>query len=62
MFGIGRDDKVRDPVCGMNVDKNKTQFSYEEKGEKVYFCSQNCKDIFVKDINKSVKTGSKSCC
>ena len=47
MFGIGSDDKVRDPICGMKVDKNKTQFSLEKDGQKFYFCSQNCKDIFI---------------
>lgn len=52
MFGIGSDDKVRDPVCGMKVDKNKTQFSYEKGGHKFYFCSQNCKDTFIEDNKK----------
>lgn len=62
MFGFGNSDKVRDPVCAMLIEKNTAQFSYEGGGQKFYFCSQNCKDIFVKDINKPVKASSKSCC
>ena len=63
MFGFGKnDDKVRDPVCGMKIDKNNTQFSFVNKRGTFYFCSQNCKDIFVNDMQKSAKSQSKGCC
>ncbi len=62
MFGFGKNDNVRDPVCGMNVDKNKARFSHEKNGEKFYFCSQNCKDTFTQESKKPVKSDSKSCC
>ena len=61
MFGFGNDDKVRDPICGMNVDKNKAQFSYEKGGQKFYFCSQNCKDTFVEESKKGLQGGNKCC-
>ena len=61
MFGIGRDDKARDPVCGMKVDKNRTQFSYEKGGQKFYFCSQNCKNTFIEDSKKETQEGNKCC-
>lgn len=63
MFGFGKnDDRVRDPVCGMKVDKNKTQFSFVDKGETFYFCSQNCKDIFVGDNKKQGQEKKGGCC
>ncbi len=62
MFGFGNDDKVRDPVCGMKIDGKTAQFYYKNGGNKFYFCSQNCKDIFVNDMQKSAKSQSKGCC
>ena len=38
--------KVSDPVCKMNLDNNKTNFSSEYQGRKYYFCSQNCLNKF----------------
>ena len=35
MFNIFKNnrEKTKDPVCGMSVNRNKTQFSYVNKGE-----------------------------
>lgn len=55
MFGFGKisknkkNNKVRDSICGMSVDKTKTKFSYEFKVETYYFCSENCKNTFIED-------------
>ena len=35
------------PVCGMQVDE-KTAPSAKHQGQTFYFCSQQCKDAFVK--------------
>jgi Cu+-exporting ATPase len=39
---------VRDPVCGVQLEKDaaKTQTMYA--GETYYFCSQECRDTFAK--------------
>ncbi|MCL4417096.1 MAG: YHS domain-containing protein [Patescibacteria group bacterium] len=72
MFGFSK--KVTDPVCKMKVDKNKTKYSSEYKGEKYYFCSEDClkkfdtepKKYLVQDENISTQNcchqNSKSCC
>lgn len=39
-------EKTKDPVCGMSVDKNKTQFSSKVNEEVYYFCSENCQQQF----------------
>ena len=44
--------KVKDPVCNMSVDKNKTAFSSVYKEKFYYFCSENCKIAF--DLNKEM--------
>ncbi|MCL6096605.1 MAG: YHS domain-containing protein [Patescibacteria group bacterium] len=63
MFNIFKnDDKARDPVCGMSVDKGKTQFSYINKEETFYFCSQNCKGIFMGDTKKQAEEKKGGCC
>jgi Cu2+-exporting ATPase len=37
--------KVKDPVCGMVVDKNKA-VTLEKNGHVYYFCSDHCKEQF----------------
>ncbi len=63
MFNIfKKDDKARDPVCGMSVDKEKTQFSSKMDGKIYYFCSENCKQIFVGDNKKQGQEKKGGCC
>ncbi|MCF8084061.1 MAG: YHS domain-containing protein [Deltaproteobacteria bacterium] len=33
---------VKDPVCGMEVDEGKTQYSTRYRGETYFFCSEDC--------------------
>jgi uncharacterized membrane protein YraQ (UPF0718 family) len=40
---------AKDPVCGMTVDRQKTQFRSRYKGRLVYFCSAHCKARFDAD-------------
>jgi xanthine dehydrogenase accessory factor len=40
-----------DPVCGMTVDASTSDYSSEVGGQKVFFCSENCKQMF--DANPS---------
>jgi YHS domain-containing protein len=37
---------TKDPVCKMDVDEKKTNFSSEYAGRKYHFCSEECKDTF----------------
>ncbi len=37
---------VRDPVCGMEVDPDETEYSVEHDGRTYYFCSASCKESF----------------
>jgi Cu+-exporting ATPase len=39
-------DGVRDPVCGMTVDPQKTPHRQEHSGRTYYFCSARCRDKF----------------
>ena len=39
-------ETVRDPVCGMEIDPEGTDYSTEHDGETYYFCSQSCKESF----------------
>lgn len=40
---------VKDPVCGMTVDPDKTEHIYSAENETWYFCSSHCHDTFVAD-------------
>jgi YHS domain-containing protein len=38
----------KDPVCGMDVDEKKAEFSAVKNGKAYYFCSNNCFEEFNK--------------
>lgn len=38
--------KVTDPVCGMEIDRDKAAASYEYQGKTYYFCALACKSKF----------------
>lgn len=40
------EEKVKDPVCGMEKAKSEFKFTSQYKGKTYYFCSQNCKEMF----------------
>ena len=46
LIGLTLRRGARDPVCGMTVDRAKTPFRSEWKGQTYYFCSAGCKDRF----------------
>jgi Cu+-exporting ATPase len=43
---------AKDPICGMNVDENKTAVTAEYKGKTYYFCCTGCKEKFEKEPQK----------
>jgi len=47
-------EKVRDPVCGLMVEKN-PQLSAGYQGQTYYFCSKTDRDEFKKNPQKYVK-------
>jgi YHS domain-containing protein len=42
-------NKEIDPICGMSVDPNTTQFKSTYEGKTYYFCNKGCKDTFDKN-------------
>ena len=55
----GHDDpatrgKVKDPVCGMNVDPASAKIKAEFAGATYFFCSPGCRDKFVADPSRYV--------
>lgn len=45
-------DTARDPVCGMDVDKQTAQWKSEYQGQTYYFCAPGCKRSFDKEPEK----------
>lgn len=45
-------EKVKDPVCGMEIDKAKVKGSVNYEGKTVYFCSESCQKKFEKESAK----------
>jgi Cu+-exporting ATPase len=35
-----------DPVCGMTVNDNETEFQTQFAGKKYFFCSEDCRRLF----------------
>jgi YHS domain-containing protein len=48
-------EKVKDPVCGMEVDPQQAAGRSEYQGRTYYFCSPGCKASFDRDPAKYVK-------
>lgn len=46
-----------DPVCGMEVDEDSAEWTYEYKGETYYFCAPGCMRSFEKDPEKYLQGG-----
>jgi uncharacterized membrane protein YraQ (UPF0718 family)/YHS domain-containing protein len=49
LIGLTLREGVRDPVCGMTVDRSKTPFRSEWGGQTYYFCGEGCKSRFDAD-------------
>lgn len=43
---------VQDPVCKIIIEKEEAKAEFEYKGETYYFCSENCKEEFIKNPEK----------
>ncbi len=41
--------KVKDPVCGMEIEASEAKAEESYKGQTFHFCSTNCRDKFVKE-------------
>lgn len=50
---------AKDPVCNMDVDETKAAAKSEFKGNVYYFCSQICKEKFVKEPEKYIAQENK---
>ena len=48
---------AKDPVCGMQVNKEKAAATSVYKGENYYFCKPGCKANFDKDPEKRLEEG-----
>jgi YHS domain-containing protein len=46
---------VKDPVCGMEIDKQNAAAKVEYRGQTYYFCSPGCKAAFEKDPEKYLR-------
>ncbi len=38
-----------DPVCGMRVEENRSEFQTQFAGKKYFFCSEECRKEFEAD-------------
>lgn len=45
-------DKVKDPVCGMDIRPGDAAATEQHEGRTFYFCSHGCHQAFVKDPHR----------
>jgi Cu+-exporting ATPase len=41
--------KVKDPVCGMQIEQEDAVAKVEHKGTTYFFCSDDCRETFEED-------------
>jgi YHS domain-containing protein len=46
-------DAIRDPICGMTVDVSTSTPRYRDGDAVYYFCSDGCREVFVKRVETS---------
>ena len=46
----------RDPVCGMSVDPEKTQWIAGHEGKNYYFCKEGCMKTFARSPERFIGT------
>jgi P-type Cu+ transporter len=46
------DEKVKDPVCGMTIEKSSADGPAEYQGRQYYFCSPGCLKKFEQEPEK----------
>jgi len=39
--------KVKDPICGMEIEKETAKFTENVSGKDYYFCSKDCMNKFL---------------
>jgi len=49
-----QEQTVKDPVCGMTVDKGTAAATAEYAGKTYYFCADHCRQAFEADPQKYV--------
>ncbi|QIB34940.1 heavy metal translocating P-type ATPase [Ancylobacter pratisalsi] len=54
--------RVKDPVCGMDVDPATAKHRAEHEGATYYFCSAGCREKFVADPGKYLKAETAGAC
>lgn len=50
----------RDPVCGMQVDRNNAAAKMEYQGKTHYFCSEDCHQKFMQNPQQYVQQQSRA--
>lgn len=48
--------KVKDPVCGMQMEKGEAEAVMDYKETTYYFCSKECRDLFAKNPQQYFKS------
>ena len=49
------DETVKCPVSGKEIKKSDAKGTYEYDGKTYYFCCENCKEAFVKELEKYIE-------
>lgn len=49
---LGASQKVKDPVCGMEIDRDQANSMIRKGDRQLYFCSEQCADKFSREPEK----------
>ncbi len=52
--------RVKDPVCGMEIDRALAEARATHDGKTYYFCSEECKKIFKQNPGECLKSASQA--
>jgi YHS domain-containing protein len=58
IFPIRRGYMTTDPVCGMRIDEQESEFQTMFAGRKYFFCSEDCRKEFESEPEEYLETAA----
>jgi Cu+-exporting ATPase len=53
--GVTSMEKIKDCVCGAELEQGKSAASFDHQGKTYEFCSEECRDSFAENPNDFIK-------
>lgn len=53
-------DKIKDPVCGMELERKDAEATHEYRDRRFFFCSEECRQKFAAEPGRFIRWGERA--